>query len=173
MTRASLALAAVCLAAGVWAAVGIMSLLPPSGAVGGWSIVPGADKKGCTAADFYSMYDGAAPEMMQAGVIAAGQRVYQRGSKRLTLDLFRFKTVGQAQAYYGQRKAEIAGKPAFWTCSGANRGVARCVCGRTYVSYQWTGHYYCTMSVNGTSGVEKTALWAFTTYLNQQIAASH
>jgi hypothetical protein len=174
MTRRSLPLADLWVAAaGVWAAAGIMSLLPPSGTISGWSIVPGADNKGCTAADFYSMYDGAAPDMLQAGVASAGQRVYQRGSKRLTVDILRFKTVGEAQAYYSARQAEIAGQQAFWTCSGANRSVARCLSGRTYVSYQWTGQYYCTMSVNGTSAAEKTTLWAFTSYISNRVAAQH
>jgi len=153
------------------AATSIMSLLPPAEAISGWSVVAGADRKGCTAQDFYSMYDGAAPDMMQAGIVAAGERIYQRGSKRLTVDLYRFKTRGQAQAYYGRRKAEIARNRAFETAGDGNSGVARAIGGRTYVSYQWRRKCCCTMSVNGNSAAEKAALVAFAGYVSKRIAA--
>ncbi|MCE5238922.1 hypothetical protein LLH23_10570 [bacterium] len=153
------------------AATSIMSLLPPGGAVSGWGVLAGADRKGCTAKDFYGMYDGAAPDMMQAGIVAAGERIYQRGSKRLTVDIYRFKTTGQAQAYYGRRKAEIARSRAFEAAGDRNSGVARAIGGRTYVSYQWRHKCCCTMSVNGNSAAEKAALVSFAGYVSKRIAA--
>lgn len=156
---------------GALAAVGILSLLPAGNAIPGWSVVAAADKKGCTAQDFYSMYDGAAPAMMQAGIIGAGQRIYQNGSKHLTVDLYRFQTVAQARSYYAQRKAEIAGKREFWARTRSTQGVARAVCGRTTVAYQWVGRTCCTLAVNGVSAADRAALEAFTAVLASQVAA--
>jgi len=172
MRRPSLLLGLLGLAgAAALAATGIMSLLPPSGGISGWSVLAGADRKGCTAKDFYSMYDGAAPDMMQAGIVGAGERVYQRGSKRLTVDIYRFKTTAQAQAYYGRRKAEIARSRAFEAAGDRSSGVARAIGGRTYVSYQWRQKCCCTMSVNGNSAADKAALVAFAGYVSKRIAA--
>jgi len=150
---------------------GIMTLLPPAGAIKGWSVLSGSDRKGSTSKEFYSMYDGAAPVMLQAGITSAGQRVYQSGKRRLTVDLYRFKTAAQAKAYYAKRKAEIAGKPGSAASGDATHGTTSAVSGRTIVAYLWGRNCCCTMSVNGKGADEKAALNAFTAFIARKIAA--
>lgn len=171
MTRRSLiVVAAALLSAVALAAPGLMSLLPSSGPIGGWTVLPGSDRKGCTAKDFYSMYDGAAPAMMQAGLTAAGQRIYQYGKTRLTVDLYRFKSQTQAKAYYQKRRSEIVGKPGFGGSDVPDRGFAAAVCGRTTVGYRWFRGYYFALSVNAATTNDRARLVTLADCITRNIA---
>jgi hypothetical protein len=173
MNRPSLAALLTLLAATALVAVpSIMSLLPAGGAIPGWTVVPGADKKGCTAPDFYSMYDGAAPDMMHAGLIAAGQRVYQRDNKRLTVDLFRFASWQQTKGYYVKRRDEISALPDYAALRGPMREGVIARSGRTLVCYLWAKQYCASLSLNATSPTDAAALRSFATAIAQRLAAS-
>lgn len=161
---------AAVLLAGV-AQAALLSRLPVGNEIPGWGVIAGGDRVAADQKGLYSLYDGAAPEMVTRGIALASQRAYQRGNKRLTIDVYKFATAAQAKAYFSARKAEIARCKAFWAAGSSVSGVARATSGRTYIAYLWQKQLCCTLSVNGTTAAEKTALEAFTASISKKIAA--
>lgn len=153
------------------AAVNLLALLPGSGGVTGWALVAGAEKQASTDKGLYSMYDGAVPVMKQAGIVAGGQRIYKSGSKRLTVDIFRFSTSAAAMKYYQKRKAEIAGSKGFGPIAGIQQAGVAAVTGRTTVAYTWNKQYCTSLSVNCCTAADKQALAAFARYTARKITA--
>lgn len=147
----------------------ILSYFPGSGVLAGWGIVAGADRKGNTEKALYQMYDGAAPAMIDAGIIAAGQRVYQKGAKRLTADIFRFQSITQAQAYYRQRRAEIAEQRAFQDKKATHYALCRASSGATSLAYLWKGRYVCALSLNGSTTTELKTLDTFMQHIIKRL----
>lgn len=172
MSRASLAgVSAVIAVTAAFSAIGIMALLPGSDVIAGWSVITDADRKGSTAADFFSMYDGAAPQMRQAGLVAAGQRTYQQGRKRLTVDLLRFNSWQQARAYYLARRNEIDTCPGYAIVPGVRQQAAIARSGRTTVCYLWGKQYCGSLSVNAASAKDTAALRDFAAAIGKKVAA--
>lgn len=155
-------------AAGVQAA--LLSRLPASGEIPGWSILSGGDRAALNEQGLYSLYDGAAPQMKQAGIKLASQRVYKKGSKRLTADVYKFAGPAQAKAYYLKRKAEIAQGSGFGVLGGIKSEAVRAQFGRTSLCYLWQKDICCTLSVNGTAAAEKTALQDFAKNISKRLA---
>ena len=149
----------------------LLSRLPAGNEIRGWGVITGGDRVAADQKGLYSLYDGAAPDMMKQGIALASQRIYKKGNKRLTIDVYKFATAAQARAYYNARKAEIARSKAFWSGGCNTCGVARAISGRTHIAYLWQKQLCCTMSVNGTTDVEKSALEAFAASINKKIAA--
>lgn len=158
------------LLAGV-AGAALLSRLPTSNEIAGWTVMTGGDRAATNQQGLYSLYDGAAPEMIRQGIALASQRVYKRDAKRLTIEVYKFATPAQAKTYYSARKAEISHSKAFRATGSSVSGVARAISGRTYVAYLWQQQLCCTMSVNGTTVAEKTALEAFAASIGKKITA--
>ena len=155
----------------VLAAPSLWVLLPGDGAVAGWRLVLGAQKKTATVAGLYSIYDGAVPDMLNAGVVGAGQRVYRKESRLLTADIFRFSSAVRAKAYYQKRQTEISKLKSF----GQLRGITQAACdaapSRSAVAYLWCREYYAGLSTNGSSDADREALRVFAARISGKITS--
>mgnify|MGYP005836057825 CR=1 FL=1 len=151
------------------AASSMWDLLPGDATFPGWRVVPGTERKASTTAGLYAMYDGAVPDLQQAGVVAAGQRIYSRDNRRVTVDLFRFATVGQARAYYVQRKSEISQTTSFAGITGLREAGCYASISRTSVAYLWCRGYYASLSVNGSTPDDRATLKTFAQYISKRV----
>lgn len=158
--------------AGAQAAPSMWALLPGDGTLAGWVITAGADKKTATASGLYDMYDGAAPNMLHAGVTAAAQRVYRKGNLRVTLDLLRFVSPAKAGAYYSARQSEIAKTKGYRKLTSLGQGACQARLCRSTLLYLWAGGYYCSLSVGSNSEGDAATLQAFARYLAGKIASA-
>lgn len=150
----------------------LLGLLPATGTAG-WAVVAGGDREVSSSAGLYKLYDGAAPDMMQAGISAAAQRVYSKGGKRLTVDVYKFANWQQAKAYYRKRQAELAGAKGYGLLPGVSNEAALAACGRTTVCYLWRKHYCSALCINGTSAAERAALTLFASGITNRIGRQH
>ena len=144
-------------------------LLPGDNVISGWHILAGADRKAASEAGLYDMYDGAVPQMREAGMYAAAQRIYKKGNKRFTVDLLKFSTWQQAKAYYVARRDEISATAGFGKTNSVKQELSRTTAAGTTVGYFWNKRYMCSLSVNGTSDAEKQAVTSVATYISQKI----
>jgi hypothetical protein len=145
-------------------------LLPGSGTLAGWSLVPGAERKAGTTAGLYGMYDGAVPDMQAAGVTAAGQRIYTRDSRRLSVDLLRFTSADRAKAYYVRRKAEISKASTFGGLTGIRDAGCCASISRSSVAYLWCRSYYASLTINGNTAADRATLRAFAQHISTRVA---
>lgn len=172
LTKSSFGLAVLLAAGAAFGAVGLLSLLPASNAISGWSTVAGAEKQATNTQAMYSLYDGAVPSMLKDGITSAAQRVYKNGTKRLTVDIFRFSSPGKAMVYYARRKAEIRACGAFAAISGLRQGGVTATSGRTTIGYAWNKGYCTSLSVNGTTAADQEAVRRMARHINGKIGAT-
>lgn len=170
--RIWLAILAMGLVGAALAAPSMWALVPGSGAISGWAVVSEADRKVTAGAGFYSLYDGAAPDMVAAGIVAAGQRLYRKDSRRLTVDLFRFKTAAQAKAYYLKRQGEIRQVTSYHTLAGVRHAACSASPCRSSVGYLWSYEYCASLAVNGGTAADRETLAAFVKQIAGKVAAS-
>lgn len=166
--------AALALAAGTsaFAAPSMWDLLPGDTTFPGWRLVPGAERKASTTAGLYAMYDGAVPDLQKAGVVAAGERIYSRDGRRVTVDLFRFGSVDQARTYYVKRKAEISQTTTFAAMDGLREAGCYASVSRHSVAYLWCRGYCASLGINGSTAQERATLKAFARYISQRILST-
>lgn len=162
------ALLALSLVGGAHAA--LLSRLPATGEIPGWATVKGGDREATSQKGLFSLYDGAAPDMTQAGIILASQRVYARDNKRLTIDVYKFVSSQKAALYYQKRKSEISKQPGFAAIGGV-RNAVQSRSGRTQVGYLSQKQFCCIISVNGTGAAEKNAIQAFAAAIAHKITS--
>lgn len=163
---AALALAAATAAV---AASSMWDLLPGDATFPEWRLIPDAERKAGTTAGLYTMYDGAVPDLLKAGVIAAGQRLYSRDGRRVTVDLFRFASVNQARAYYVKRKSEISQTTSFAGMDGIREAGCCASISRHSVAYLWCRGYCASLGINGNTAQDRATLKAFARYISQRI----
>lgn len=161
----------VMLATGVaWAA--LSSLMPGSGTIPGWKVVPGSSRGGSDNETLYGIYDGAVDGLREKGLKEAYQRQYEKGEDRITVDVFRFGTWQQAKAYYGEQKSANAGAAVFKTYNDVKQQAFIAENAGSIVGMVWGKTYTAQVGMAGSGNADRYEVYKFLKNISARIQNS-
>ncbi len=167
------ALLVVALVAGAAAAGLLAGFLPSSNSISGWVIIEGTDRGGSTDEVLYTLYDGAVPKMRQEGLVAAHQRVYKKGDKRLTADILQFPSWQKAKAYYVQRRNSMQKCDVFVKYSNIKQEAFVAQQAGTVSGMGWQRNFVFKCNMQGSGSGDRATVKRFLTYISNKIKAKY
>ncbi|MFQ5810484.1 MAG: hypothetical protein ACE5JM_12770 [Armatimonadota bacterium] len=120
----------------------IAKLLPASGELKGWALVPGTLTHCASSKELHKIYNGGDGEYIKAGVTEAIQGMYKNGSTIATVVLHKFGTDWKkSKARYTARSAALSKAKGYATVPVKNAGCYGQPPGGMVYGYSWTGPY--------------------------------
>ncbi len=159
----------ILLMASVVSAAGLLSMLPGNNTITGWSIIPSYDKHAESGSELVEIYGIQAGDLISAGVVSGASRVYRKGNKRISVDLFQMTTWQNSAQYYNDKRNEIAGLDDFTKTNTIRQEFATATENGTRVAYLWKKEYVCVFVMDGASEADVNAIRSFAAYISGQI----
>ena len=171
LTRLMLLLAALALLPlGLAAESLLASFMPKSGQLDEWKIIPETDRGGVSDEQLYPIYNGAVPALREKGLHSAHQRIYEKGEKRLTVDMYRFGNWQQAKVYYlPHRQAQSEGGGTYNLYSNIKQQAFVCEAAGSIVGMFWQRNYVGTVGMQGSGSADRATVKSFLTSVSNKI----
>lgn len=148
----------------------LASFLPNSGQIRGWQVIPDTDRGGSTDEVLYTIYDGAVPQMRQQGVKSAHQRIYQKGDKRISLDIYKLGNWQQAKAYFlPHRETQRDGAARFTLYNNIKQQAFVAQAAGSITGMFWQRNYVCLVGMQGSGHNDRATVKAFLTFVSNKI----
>ena len=148
----------------------LAGFLPNGGQMRSWQIIAGTDRGGTTDEVLYTIYDGAVPAMRQKGLQAAHQRIYKKGNKRVSVDIFKMGNWQQAKAYFvPQRQTQQAGAQHFTLYNTIKQQAFVAQAAGSITGMFWQRNYVCVVGMQGSGAVDRTTAKAFLVFVSNRI----
>ena len=150
--------------------------LPGSNAVPGWQTMAGGTLSGSMGSKAsFDAYDGAVETMRDAqGIRFFAQRVFKRAKPKgyLTVDVYQFASVAQAQAFYARSKADYRLAKLLTSFSGVKDQAFAGALGGAAAGFCRRGKYLCQVSISGGATAQdiQTAK-AFVAYVSRKLGS--
>jgi hypothetical protein len=135
--------------------------LPHSGEVAGWTVSSAADRGAYTLQGLYDLYDGEVPHLRTFGLQAAHQRVLHKGEQRAIIDLMRLDTTQHAKALFQERTKGLNKLSGYRELSGVKEQAVLVASGGTTMAYLRQRNYLASVSVSGTSALDRQTAATF------------
>ena len=148
----------------------LAGFLPKSGEVGDWQVIPETDRGGVTDEQLYPIYDGAVPALREKGLHSAHQRIYEKGEKRLTVDMYRFGKWQQAKTYYlphRQTQSECDGTYNLY--NNIKQQAFACEAAGSIMGMFWQRNYVGTVGMQGSGSADRATVKSFLTFISDKI----
>ncbi len=148
----------------------LASFVPKSGQLGDWQIIPQTNRGGVTDEQLYPIYDGAVPALREKGLHSAHQRIYEKGEKRLTVDMYRFGTWQQAKAYYlPHRQAQSECDGTYNLYNNIKQQAFVCEAAGSIIGMFWQRNYVATVGMQGSGSADRATVKSFLTFISDKI----
>ena len=148
----------------------LASFMLKSGQLGEWKIIPETDRGGVTDEQLYPVYDGAVPALREQGLHSAHQRIYEKGDKRLTVDMYRFGNWQQAKTYYlPHRQAQSECGGTYNLYNNIKQQAFVCEAAGSIMGMFWQRNYVGTVGMQGSGSADRTTVKSFLTFISDKI----
>ncbi len=161
--------AALLLVVLAFAAIRVESLLPKSGDIKSWSVVPGTLRSAYGIQALFKLYDGDVERLRKFGMKAAAQAMYKNGKVKTMVDVMQVDTAAHAKAMFKDNTRGIKSAKAINRNGGG--GMMSVASGCTSV-YLWRGPFYVNINVFGAGAMDKVSATKFAYKISDKIGAA-
>ncbi len=147
----------------------LASFMPNSGELGGWQIFPETDRGGVTNEQLYPIYDGAVPALREKGLHSAHQRIYKKGDRRITVDVYRFGNWQQAKAYFLPHRETQKDCGTYQLYSSIKQQAFVAEAAGSITGMFWQRNYLCAIGMQGSGPRDRATVKSFLTFISNKI----